>query len=50
MPGFLHIYLSSLPLVSADEVPVEIFEIIGHLCVVFLSYIDYLEFGSLPQN
>lgn len=35
-PGFLH--FSSLPLVSEDEVPVEVFDIIGHLYVgVFFS-------------
>lgn len=50
-PGFLHIYLSSLPLVSKDEVPVEAFDIIGHLYVgFFLSYIDFLQFGLLSQE
>lgn len=34
--GFLHIYLSSLPLVSEDEVPV-VFDIIGNLYVFFFS-------------
>jgi len=50
-PVFLHIYLSSLPLGSEDEVPVEAFDIIGHLYVFFfLSYIDFLQFGPLPQD
>lgn len=53
-PGFLHIYLSSLPLVpevSEDEVPVEVFDIIGHLYVFFfLSYIDFLQFVPLSQD
>lgn len=50
-PGFLHIYLSSLPLVSENEVPVEVFDISGHIYVgFFLSYIDFLQFGPLPQD
>lgn len=50
-PGFLHIYLSSLPLVSKDEVPVEAFDIIGHLYVgFFLSCVDFLQFGLLSQE
>lgn len=49
-PGFLSIYLLSLPLVSEYEIPAEVFEIIGHLYVFPTFYIDFLEFGSLPQD
>lgn len=50
-PGFLHIYLSSLHFMSKDEVPGEVFDIIGHLYVgFFLSNIDFLQFEPLPQD